>query len=128
MKRFLLLLSLLLTVLTASAKSPQLSSEKLFDGRYTNKKDVSISIYRGNGVFFRSISVSDNSDIMREIESEVIKDLPRSTNYSDQMESDFRYIVMTIQNNGAEIQIGYQRDGDKEVYLFIRGPERAFNW
>lgn len=126
MKRFLIFFFMAVLASIAYAKPPKLNVENLFDGRYNNSKNVSISIYKNNGNYYRGITVKGNSKIIKAIAEAIEKDKPRSKDYSDYQGEDGRYTSLQVVNNGETIYIGLQRDKSNGAFFFIQGKEKAF--
>ncbi len=126
MKRFLIFFCMAVMAIVAYAKPPKLNVENLFDGRYNNSKNVTISIYKNNGNYYRGITVKNNSKIIKAIADAIEKDKPRSEGYSDYQGEDGRYTSLQIVNNGETIYIGLQRDKSDGAFFFIQGKEKAF--
>lgn len=126
MKRFAIIILCLTTALAVFAKPPKLNVEKLFDGRLNSSKSVTISIYKNNGNYYRSMTVNNNPDIIKKIADAIEKDASRATNYSDHQGSDGQYTSLQIINNGETIYIGLQRDRHGGGFFFIQGKEKAF--
>lgn len=126
MKRFLIFFFMAVMASIVYAKPPKLNVENLFDGRYNNSKNVSISIYKNNGNYYRGITVKGNSKIIKAIAEAIEKDKPRSKDYSDYQGEDGRYTSLQVVNNGETIYIGLQRDKSNGAFFFIQGKEKAF--
>ncbi len=127
MKRILILLSLTIVAFIASAKSPQLAVEKLFDGRYNSERSVSTSISKDNGMYFRVLRVADNQQIVQQIYDTLSKDASAATNYFEQTGEGGKSVLIKISRNDGTVDIGFQQDpSGKSASLFIRGPEKAF--
>lgn len=127
MKKILIILWLILVTITASAKPPQISVEHLFDGRYNNEKNVSISISKNNGTYFRMLQVNNNPAIVKKIVNTLHKDKDNASRYFEQTGEGGKSIIVKITNNGEIIDIGFQQDpSGKSATLFIKGPEKAF--
>lgn len=117
---------MVIVTITVNAKPPRLNVERLFDGRYNNNKNVTISIYKTNGNYYRGITIKNNPKIIHAIAETIEKDRPRSKDYSDYQGEDERYTSLQIVNNGEVIYIGLQRDRFGGGFFFIQGKEKAF--
>lgn len=126
MKRYLIFFILIIVIFPAYAKSPKLNVESLFDGRYNNSKNVTISIYKNNANYYRGITVKDNSRILKSIVNAIEKDKPRSEDYYEYQDESGRYISLKITNNGEIIYIGLQCYKSDSAFFFIQGKEKAF--
>ncbi len=126
MKRLAIILLCIVTAIAVFAKPPKLNVEKLFDGRFNSSKNVTISIYKNNGNYYRGMTVENNPDIIKKIASAIEKDAPRASNYCDHQGSDGQYTSLQIINNGETIYIGLQRNRHGGGFFFIQGKEKAF--
>lgn len=126
MKRLAIILLSIFTAIAVYAKPPKLNVESLFDGRFNNNKNVTISIYKNNGNYYRGITVKNNPNIIKKIADAIEKDTPRASNYSNYQSSDGEYTSIQIINNGETIYIGLQRDRHGGGFFFIQGKEKAF--
>lgn len=126
MKRIIAIIIFVVSVVTVYAKPPRLAVEELFDGRYNTNKNVTTSIYKNNGNYYRALTVTGNSGIVSAIMSAIKKDSPRASNYSDHNGNDSQYISLRVVNNGETIYIGLQREESGDAFFFIQGKEKAF--
>ncbi len=125
MRQFLIILTLILSSLTAMARPPHLAVEQLFDGRYNKEKSVRTSISRADGIFYRSLHVTNNPDIIKTIEAALRKDSPRASKSFEQEGEGGRYTSIKIISNGETINIGLQQYNGT-AFFFIKGKENAF--
>lgn len=125
MRQFLITLTLILSSLTAMAKPPHLSAEQLFDGRYNKEKSVRISISKADGMFYRSLHVTNNPGIIKTIEAALRKDSQRASKTFEQEGEGGRYTSLKVVSNGETIDIGLQQYNGS-AFFFIKGKEKAF--
>lgn len=125
MKQLLAVFIFLLSSIVATAKPPQLTVEKLFDGRYNKEKTVRTSISKADGTYYRSMHITNNPVIIKIIESAIRKDSPRASKSFKQEGEGGRYFSLKIVNNGETIDIGLQQYNGN-AFFFIKGPEKAF--
>lgn len=125
MKRLLFILTLAISSFTAFATPPGLAVEQLFDGRFNKDKSVRTSIIKSDGVYFRSLEVTDNPDIVKIIDIALQKDSERASNYFDQEGEGGHSTLIKIINNGETIDIVFQHQNGSAFFV-IRGPEEAF--
>ena len=126
MKRFLIIITCIMTAIAVYANPPKLNVENLFDGRYSGNKNVTITIYRNNGNFYRGMTIKNNPGIIKTIAEAISKDAPRAKDYSDHQDADGQYTSLQIVNNGEVIYIGLQRDKHGGAFFFIQGKDKAF--
>ena len=126
MKRLLIIITCIMTAMAVYAAPPKLNVAKLFDGRYNDNKNVTTTIYKNNGNYYRGITVKNNPDIIKKIAEAISKDAPRAKEYSDYNGPDGQYTSLQIVNNGDIIYIGMQRDKHGGAFFFIQGKEKAF--
>ena len=126
MKQLIIIITCIASAILAYANPPKLNVESLFDGRYNDNKNVTISIYKNNGNYYRGITVKNNSNIVNKIADAISKDVPRAKDYSDYHGEDGQYTSLQIVNNGEIIYIGLQRDRHGGAFFFIQGKEKAF--
>ncbi len=127
MKKLLIIFSLTIVALMANAKSPQISVEQFFDGRYNKEKTVRTSISKDNGAYFRILHVTNNPAIVKKIAETIMKDIAKATKYFEQTGEGGKSTIVKITNNGETIDIGFQQDpSGKSATLFIKGSEKAF--
>ncbi len=126
MKHILILLLCIVNAASIYANPPKLNVERLFDGRYNNNKNVTISIYKNNGNYYRGLTVKNNPQIIKQIAEAIAKDEPRAKDFSDYQSADGRYTSLQVENNGEIIYIGLQRDKSGGGFFFIQGKEKAF--
>lgn len=127
MKRSILLFLCAATAVAVFAKPPKLNVENLFDGRYNDNKNTTITIYKSNGNFYRGITVKNDPDIIKDITEAMDKDTPKASDYSDHQDAGGqRYTSLQVANNGEIIYIGLQRDKSGDGFFFIQGKEKAF--
>ena len=127
MKRLITIIFYIITALAVFANPPKLNVERIFDGRYNDNKDVTISIYKNNGNYYRGLTIKNNPDIIKKIAEAISKDSPKAKEYSDYHGKDGQYTSLQIVNNGETIYIGLQRDCHGGAFFFIQGKEKAFN-
>lgn len=125
MKQLLLIFIFVLTSISAMAKAPQLAVEQLFDGRYNKEKTVRTSISRADGMYYRSLQITNNPEIIKAIENALRKDSPRATKSFEQEGEGGKYTSLKIINNGETIDIGLQQYNGN-AFFFIKGKEKAF--
>ena len=70
---------MVIVTITVYAKPPRLNVERLFDGRYNNNKNVTISIYKTNGNYYRGITIKNNPKIIHAIAEAIEKDSAQKT-------------------------------------------------
>ncbi|MCM1071592.1 MAG: hypothetical protein NC301_08705 [Bacteroides sp.] len=126
MRRFVTFLAIAILSVAAYAKAPNLTVEKLFDGRYNKTAGVSSTVYKNNGKYYRGLTVENNAKVLKSIADALKTDAPRATHYSDHQEKDGQYTSMKVLNNGETIFIGLQRDNNGGGFFFIQGAESAF--
>ncbi len=126
MKKYILIIIFSLVSLCASAKSPNLHVEKIFDGSYNSNKSVSLNISKNQDTYFRGCTVTNNKSLLDKFVKLFEKDLPQATRSQDLISSGSRFRSMVIINNGEEIYIGLSYDTNNGCYLFIKGPSNAF--
>lgn len=127
MKRLLIIISIIVVGFAANAKSPKISVEQFFDGRFNKEKTVSMSISKDNGLFYRILKVMDNPAIVKEIAETLLKDKSKAKSYTEQIGEGGRSVILKIINNGETINIGFQEaPSGKSATLIIKGPEKAF--
>jgi hypothetical protein len=117
-----------MTAIAVYANPPKLNVENLFDGRYNGNKNVTITIYRNNGNFYRGMTIKNNPGIIKTIAEAISKDAPRAKDYSDHQDADGQYTSLQIVNNGEVIYIGLQRDKHGGAFFFIQGKDKAFKY
>ncbi|MDE7153306.1 MAG: hypothetical protein K2O00_02525 [Muribaculaceae bacterium] len=111
----------------ANAKSPLISVEQFFDGRYNNEKTVNTFISKDNGIYFRMLQVKDNPAIVKKFAETLAKEKATATRYFEQTGEGGKSTIVKISNNGETIDVGFQQDpSGKSATLFIRGSEKAF--
>lgn len=125
MKQLLSILIFLFSSVAAVAKPPQLAVEHLFDGRYNKDKTVRTSISRADGMYYRSLHITDNPNLIKIIENALSKDRQRATKSFEQEGEGGRYSSLKIVNNGEPIDIGLQQYNGN-AFFFIKGKEKAF--
>lgn len=126
MKRLLIIITCVITAMAVYAAPPKLNVEKLFDGRYNGTKEVTTTIYKNNGNYYRGLTVKNNPGIVKKIAEAISKDTPRAKEYSDYHGEEGQYTSLQIVNNGEIIHIGLQRDKHGGAFFFIQGKEKAF--
>lgn len=126
MKRFLTIFAFVMFCLTAMARPPKLNVEKMFDGSYDYNKSVSIHISRNKDKYFRGCTVTNNAALVSKIAQLFKSDLKRAEKSQDIIGNGPKYSSMTVINNNREIQIGISYEPDNGCYLFITGPNEAF--
>lgn len=125
MKQLLVIFIFLLSSLVTMAKPPQLAVEQLFDGRYNNDRSVRTSISKGEGIYYRSLHITDNPSIIKIIETALRKDSARASKSFEQEGEGGRYTSLKIVNNGETIDVGLQQYNGN-AFFFIKGKEKAF--
>ncbi len=125
MKQLLIITVLLLSSITSMAKPLNLAVEQLFDGRYNKERTVTTSISKANGIYYRSLQVTNNPRIVKAIENALRKDSPKASESFEQEGEGGRYISIEIVNNGETIEIGLQQYKGS-AFFFIKGKEKAF--
>lgn len=127
MKRLLTILLSTIVFSMAYAKTPQISVEQFFDGRYNKEKTVSTFISKENGTFYRMLQVYNNPDIVNVIAKTITKDKINATRFFEQTGEGGKSIIIKLSNNGETIDIGFQQaPSGNSATLFIKGPEKAF--
>ncbi len=125
MKHYIFILILIISSFTALAKPPRLAVESLFDGRYNKNKSVTTSISKSDGIYYRSLHVTDNPDIIEKIEKAIHQDSSKASNLFEQEGEGGRSTLVKIINNGETINIGLQQYNGS-AFFFIKGSEKAF--
>lgn len=120
-----MILIFILSSVAAFAKPPQLAAERLFDGRYNKEKTVRTSISKSDGIYYRSLHITNNPGIIKIIETALSKDRQRATKSFEQEGEGGRYTSLKIVNNGETIDIGLQQYNGN-AFFFIKGKEKAF--
>lgn len=128
MKRFLTLAFMAVMTIAAYATPLNLNVEKLFDGRYNDSTNASTIITKNEGTYHRSINVNGDPEIIKEILAAMEKDKPLAKGSIETQDSDKKFISLRFVNNGETIIVGLsiQKSDKNEAYLFISGPEKAF--
>jgi len=126
MRRLAIFIAITILSVAAYAKVPNLTVEKLFDGRYSKTAGVSSTIYKNNGKYYRGLTIENNPNVLKAIADAMKADMPRAFHYSDHQEKDGHYTSMKVLNNGEPIFIGLQRDNKGGGFFFIQGIESAF--
>lgn len=126
MKKFILIFILSMVTFVASAKSPNLHVEQMFNGSYNTNPSVSLNISKTQEKYFRGCTIRNNKGILNKISQLFEKDLPKAERSQDLISHGTRFRSMTIMNNGEEIYIGLSYDANNGCYLFISGPLKAF--
>lgn len=125
MKQLIVIVILVLTSISTLAKPPRFAVEQLFDGRYNKEKTVRTSISRSDGIYYRSLHITNNPGIIKIIENALRKDSPRAAKSFEQEGEGGRYTSLKIVNNGETIDIGLQQYNGN-AFFFIKGKENAF--
>lgn len=125
MKQLLVIFILAFTSIAAMAKPPRLAAEQLFDGRYNKEKSVRTSISKADGIYYRSLHITNNPGIIKIIEDALRKDSPRASKSFEQEGEGGHYTSLKIVNNGETIDIGLQQLNGS-AFFFIKGNEKAF--
>ena len=126
MRRLVTILAITILSVAAYAKAPNLTVEKLFDGRYNKTAGVSSTVYKNNGKYYRGLTIENNPIVIKAIADAMKTDAPRASHYSDHQEKDGQYTSMKVVSNGETIFIGLQRDNKGGGFFFIQGNESAF--
>lgn len=126
MRRLVIFMAITILSVSAYAKAPDLTVEKLFDGRYNKTAGVSSTMYKNNGKYYRGLTIENNPKVLKAIADAIKADAHRASNYSDHQEKDGQYTSMKVINNGEIIFIGLQRDNKGGGFFFIQGKEAAF--
>lgn len=126
MRRLAIFIAITVLSVAAYAKAPDLTVEKLFDGRYSKTAGVSSTIYKNNGKYYRGLTIENNPNVLKAIADAMKADAPRASHYSDHQEKDGQYTSMKVLNNGEIIFIGLQRNNNGGGFFFIQGNEAAF--
>lgn len=125
MKQLIFIVIFFLTSITAYAKPPRLAVEQLFDGRYNKEKTVRTSISKADGIYYRSLHITNNPGIIKIIENALRKDSPRASKSFKHEGEGGRYTSLKIVNNGKTIDIGLQQYNGN-AFFFIKGKIEAF--
>ena len=125
MKQLLALFIFRVSSVDAIAQPPHLAAEQLFDGRYNKERTVRTSISRADGIYYRSLQITDNPGIIKIIENALRKDGTRAEKSFEQEGAGGRYTSLKIVNNGETIDVGLQQYNGN-AFFFIKGPEKAF--
>lgn len=126
MKRLVIFMIMAVLTVAAYAKAPNLTVERLFDGRYNKTTGVSSTVYKNNGKYYRGLTIENNPQVLKAIAEAMKADAPRAAHYSDHQEKDGQYTSMKVLNNGETIFIGLQQDNKGGGFFFIQGKESAF--
>lgn len=126
MKRLVIFMAMTVMAIAAYAKAPNLTVEKLFDGRYNKTASVSFTVYKNNGQYYRGLTIESNPKVIKAIEDAMKADAPRASRYSDHKDKDGHYTSMQVINNGETIFIGLLLDNKDGGFFFIKGNEAAF--
>lgn len=121
MKRIVVFIFAVITLcLTAVAqKYTNLAIETLFDGRYNDHPNTSVSIIKSPGTLFRKLSVSGNKKIVAEMERLVRKDSEKVDGSIVENYSKGEYeMIFTI----GTASIGFTRSSKSDADLWVNCP------
>lgn len=111
----------------AYAKAPNLECEKAFDRAFL--KNPSISLYTSTHPtsYYRSITVSGDKNMVKQILEWAEIDRKRAFNAIDSSGGEFkRGIVLNIENNECLINIGIKVLDEGSCTMFVEGEPDAF--
>lgn len=126
MKKYFLIIILSLVSITATAKSPNLNVEKMFDGSYNSNPNVTIIISQTPEKYFRACTVNDNEALVNKVTQLFEKDLTKAIRSQDFITNGSRFRSFTVKNNNEEIYIGLTYNQNNGCDLFITGSSAAF--
>lgn len=129
MKRSAIFLLLaVIAVITAVAAPPKLACESLFSEKYRTNPHARVSIINSEGNYFRSISVTDDPQLVKEIEKKLAEDRKLATNTVEEYSGGSRYsLILNIPASKNDIiSVGYTRKDEGSAELFVSGASKAF--
>ena len=128
MKRYLTLIILVFTALSAAAVPPRLKSETLF----TNKIDelrrpgIDLAITKNTDNYYRGIIVKNNRPLLDHVKGLVEVDRKRASNTAERYVEDGGHIILNIPSNGHLINIGLYWKDSGDFRFFIQSELAAF--
>lgn len=128
MKRLIFLITFFAaTVAAGFAAPPNLSCEKIFDGRFNAEKNVRISISQNPENYYRCITSCKEPEILRFIEKAYAEDAARGVDFIETRDSNGHFRAVDIENNGEKIRLALMVDPAGETcVLWIKAPAAAF--
>ena len=119
MKRPIITLILLFSCLLSFAAFPTLDSEKFFGEKYRNNPKTSISIITQPGNRFKSIKVTGDADLVKEIRKAVERDRSKAQSVNETYQNGKQTIIYNIIDNGKVCNLIFKVEG-QEATLFIQ--------
>ena len=123
MKKIILIFTLLMTFVGASAQTSTLPLFQAFDGRYNDKKGVTIYEVKQPGNYYYSIDVKDNPDIIRQLEIWTEETEKLSNGMNKTISEGNIWEVFFIPENKINVGVRFPTDKSKyNVYLQSSEP------
>ncbi|MDE5811421.1 MAG: hypothetical protein K2H61_03830 [Muribaculaceae bacterium] len=128
MKRILALTIAVIMAVAAFATPPNLACEKIFERNDLKTKGYNIVKIENNDDNFRCITAENDRKLLKEVEKAVEKDKAKAFNVVERYDPTNRRdcTILNINNNGYVISIGFFRDNNGFVNLFVQGVPEAF--
>ncbi len=102
-------------------KYTNLAIEALFDGRYHDNPNTSVSVIKNPGTVFRSLKVSGNSRIVGEMERLLRKDMEKCTNTIETYENGVYELIF----NSGGANIGFTKKGKSDAELWMNSTDSS---
>lgn len=126
MKRFILSLFFVSFISICYAKPPHLACETVFDRDDIRTEGHKVVCNKSDDNYFRSVTATNDPNLLSEIKRLVEKDKARATNVVEGYKNGKEHIILNIPNNGCSINVGVWWNSSGYVHLFVQSELKAF--
>lgn len=126
MKRYLILVLLTISALTALAAPPHLACEAIFERDDLRRPGVDLCIKKEPNNYYRGIIVKKDPKLLAEVKKLVEKDRKLASVVAEKNPEKGGGIVLNIPNNGQIINVGLSWKDNGDFGFFIQSVLSAF--
>ncbi|MBD5277201.1 MAG: hypothetical protein HDS30_06085 [Bacteroides sp.] len=126
MKRILIVAIVLFVSCVCRAAVPDLACLKIFDKKELRTEGHELTIVTQPGNYFRSVSFSNDPKLEKEIEAAVEQDRRHAVNCTEHWDGKTHYTILNIGKGNYIISVGFYKEADGSVRLFVQGEPEAF--
>lgn len=127
MKRQLAIIIILLAATAAAwATPPKLACEAVFARKELRREGYRLASNRSADNYFRSITAECDTKLCAEIKTLVEQDSKLAYNVVEGYRNGRDHIILNIDNNGENINVGFWWTEEGAFHLFIQGTPEAF--
>lgn len=126
MKRLIISILFLASLLISYAKPPHLACETVFSRKDIRTEGHKVISNRSEDNYFRSVTATNNPRLLSEIRNLMEKDKGRASNVVEGYKDGKEFLILNIPSNGCIINVGMWWTKAGYVHLFVQSELKAF--